>query len=86
LPDHEPDARAERAILSSAEAYRLVNEAREQRERAERAEEVLRQAAAFWRPVARDLEHNILSIDSVRFLAQDFLAMLQPTLKSGGGS
>lgn len=34
---HE-DARAERAILSSAEAYRLVEEAREQRERAERAE------------------------------------------------
>lgn len=35
---HEPDDRAERAILSSAEAYRLVAEAREQRERAERAE------------------------------------------------
>lgn len=34
---HE-DARAERAILSSAEAYRLVEEARSQRERAEHAE------------------------------------------------
>jgi uncharacterized protein YuzE len=44
----------------------------------------LEEAAAFWRPVARDPEHDILSIDSVRFLAQDFLAMLQPTLKSGG--
>jgi hypothetical protein len=32
------DERAERAILSAAEAYRLVQEAREQRERAEQAE------------------------------------------------
>ncbi|HEY5420129.1 MAG TPA: hypothetical protein VIL10_05295 [Marmoricola sp.] len=34
---HE-DARAERAILSHAEAYRIFEEAREQRERAEAAE------------------------------------------------
>lgn len=34
----EMDARAERAILSAAEAYRLVTENVEQRQRADRAE------------------------------------------------
>jgi hypothetical protein len=48
-PDRDP--RAERAILGRAEAYRLVEEAREQRERAEKAEDMLR---------ARELEIGLV--------------------------
>jgi hypothetical protein len=44
------DERAERAILSAAEAYRLVQEAREQRERAEQAEA----RAAHFESLAKD--------------------------------
>lgn len=33
-------------------------------------------AAAFWRPVTRDMEHDILSVQTVRLMAQDFLAEL----------
>jgi hypothetical protein len=57
-----------------------------QRQQIEELRVILERSAAFWRPVAADLEHGILSIDSVRFLAQDFLAMLQPTLSEGGES
>ena len=45
----------------------------------ERQRLLLEQAAAYWRPVAADLEHGILTIETVRFLAQDFLMMLAGT-------
>lgn len=46
----------------------------------ERLRTALEQCAAFWRPIARDLEHDILSIESLRFVAQDFLTELHATL------
>jgi hypothetical protein len=64
---HE-DARAERAILSSAEAYRLVNEAREQRERAELAET----ERDHWRALA---EQYILERDAFRRTLADLIGI-----------
>lgn len=73
----------EREAISHAEFARFVQEAQDmRRERDEAQAEIERlrsmidQAADFWRPVARDLEHGVLTIESVRYLAQDFLAML----------
>lgn len=49
---------------------------RETAERIIAALEATEFSAAFWRPVVRDLEHGVLSLQSVQFMAQDFLAEL----------
>lgn len=56
-------------------ACRAYERAAQQGER-ERLRVALEFAAAFWRPVARDMEHGILTTQTVHFLAQDFLAEL----------
>jgi hypothetical protein len=69
---------SERALLDELDALRSERDA--WKAKAERLEKVMEEVAMFWRPVARDLEYNILTIDSVRFLAQDCLNMLQKVL------
>jgi hypothetical protein len=60
--------RAERAILDRAEAYRLVEEARQQRERAEKAEA----ERDHWRDLA--VSHAV-ERDSLRRTLADLMGM-----------